>query len=569
MEMTIVHTPQQTGRPGRHAEAGVALVSVLLLSVIALALTGALSTVMLTGMRGTSFARSSEVTYGIAQAGVRATIFQIEAATNPIAAETPMGLETYLTTALGAAGTGTPRPGTAQFAGTLPNGSYTVTLSDPTAGDNMLTLSSVGTDQLTGRTRTLVAMLRSEPVEALNYAMFGNKIEFHNHIKVPYGLVLNTSVYSNGTIQIDRAVSIIGPTQAVNAILPNTGPASGTTSLPNTVLSPAGEQGDPDPMTSVPEAQVVQVIPEPKVQPFPTLDFKAAHDAAIAADRQITATALTTLISNARTYAASLVIPGGDSSVTAMLPAGSYPGSVSAASIPIRVIHYRQIGTVTPVRSIAVPNGTNPDASVPLGSPDGTSTAADGTSLYEIQFVGDPLADTLLYVLSSLTLQEPTTTLLQFQGSLVVNGAVTIHAPTEFLAWHNRTGPKFVPLGQTLYGPVATTLAQAAAGQPYDVIYSNWPAIAANGKVKVDSSGAGLGGPVHIEGGVYTPAESHFHKSDPYESSYAVGSEIADTIHNCQWFSFAYDPRAQLTIGLYSKAAGRVQLQVIRWEDRF
>ena len=498
-----------------------------------------------------------------------ATLFRIEAATNPASAATPIGLETYLTTALGVAGTGNPRPGTAQFTGTLPNGSYTVTLSDPSAGDSLLTLSSVGTDQLSGRTRTLVAMVRSEPVEALNYAMFGNRIEFHNHNKVPYGVVLNTSVYSNGTIQIDRAVSIVGPTQAVNAILPNTGPASGTTSLPNTVLSPAGEQGDPYPMTSVPEAQVVQVVPEPKVEPFPTLDFQAAHQAAIAADRQITAIALTTLISNARTYADSLVIPAGESSVTAMLPAGSYPGGASAASIPIRVIHYKQIGTAIPARSIAVPNGTDPNRIVPLGSTDGTSTAAADTSLYEIQFVGDQLADTLLYVLDSLTLEEPPTTLLQFQGSLVVNGGVTIHAPTEFLAWQNRTGPKFVPLGQTLYAPVATTLAQAAAGQPYDVIYSNWLAIAANGKIKIDSSGAGLGGPVHIEGGVYTPAESHFHKSNLYESSYAVGSEIADTIYNCQWFSFAYDPRARLTIGLYSKAAGRVKLEVIRWEDRF
>ena len=59
-------------------------------------------------------------------------------------------------------------------------------------------------------------------------------------------------------------------------------------------------------------------------------------------------------------------------------------------------------------------------------------------------------------------------------------------------------------------------------------------------------------------------AESHFHKSELYETSYAVGSEIADTIHNCQWFSFAYDPQAKRTLGFYSKATGRAMLSVIQ-----
>ena len=41
--------------------------------------------------------------------------------------------------------------------------------------------------------------------------------------------------------------------------------------------------------------------------------------------------------------------------------------------------------------------------------------------------------------------------------------------------------------------------------------------------------GSGKGGPVHIEGTVYSVAESHIHKSEPYQSSYAVGSEIAES----------------------------------------
>ncbi len=86
-------------------------------------------------------------------------------------------------------------------------------------------------------------VVRAEPVEALNYAMFGNNIEFHNHQKAPNALVLNSSIYSNSTIEIDKAVSISGPTQAVNTILPNFGPASGDGTLPNTFLSPDGRPG--------------------------------------------------------------------------------------------------------------------------------------------------------------------------------------------------------------------------------------------------------------------------------------------------------------------------------------
>jgi hypothetical protein len=100
------------------------------------------------------------------------------------------------------------------------------------------------------------------------------------------------------------------------------------------------------------------------------------------------------------------------------------------------------------------------------------------------------------------------------------------------------------------------------------VIFSNWPALAANGRVKLGNSCGSSGGPVHIEGPVYSLAESHIHKSNTYESSYAVGSEIADVIHNCQWFSFAYDPRARFTLGLSGRVSGRSALQIIRLEER-
>lgn len=573
MDMTMPQPRHGAAGRGRH-EAGSALVSVLMLSVLALILTAALATLITTGMSGASFARSSEIAYTMARAGVNATIFQIEASTNPSSGA--IGIETYLANSLGAANAGTARPGTKQFTGTLTGGSYAVTLSDPSAADNILTLTSVGKDQSSGRTRTVVAILKAEPVVALNYAMFGNEIRFHNHNKVAYGVTLNTSLFSNGSILIDRGISILGPAEAVNAIQPNTGPASGTVSLPNTILSPAGKQGDPNPMTSD-DAPVVQAVPAPQIQAYPTFDFATAQSTASAAGRELTPGQLTTLINNAQTFADGLPVCGTPCLPTP-LPAASYPAGVSAATVPVNVTHYQTSAANPHPRDIRVPNGTNPDAYVPLGSPSTSATQptnpATDTNLYEIAFVGNPLSDTMLYVKGGVTLMGPTTTLLQFQGALTVNGPLEVHTPLEVLAWHNRTGPNFVPLGQSLYtdangnSTVAKTLAEAAAGQPYDVIYSHWPAIAANGGIKFSSSSGGQGGPVHIEGAVYTVAESHFHKSDPFESSYSVGSEIADVIHNCQFFSFAYDPQAKTTIGFFNKAAGREKLQVIRLEDR-
>ena len=303
-------------RSVRH-EAGVALVSVILLSVMALILTGALATLMFSGMNGTRLARAGEVTRGLAEAGINATVFRIEAATNPSTG--PISIETYLTTALGTATLGNPRAGTLQFTGTLSNGTYTVTLTDSSAGDGVFTLSSVGTDP-TGQTRNLVAWVKSEPSAALNYAMFGNHLEFHNHDHVNYGLILQTALFSNGDILIDKGISINGLAQAVNTVQPNTGPSSGS-AIANTVLSVHAQQGDPNPMTTDPDGLVDQVVPAPPVQAFPTFDFYTAQTTALAAGRQMTATQLNALITNAQACATAAPASNGTHSLAPLRPA--------------------------------------------------------------------------------------------------------------------------------------------------------------------------------------------------------------------------------------------------------
>ena len=550
-----------------HSETGMAIVWAVLLMMVGLLSVGALSTVILAGARSSRVARSAEVARTLAEGGIGRTTFQIEAATNQGAGR--KNIESYLATTLGPSGAGGARAGSYVFSGALPGGTYTTTLTDSAAGDNVFTLTSVGRTP-DGRTRTIVALVREEPVAALSYALFGNRIHFDNHNKVVYGLNYNTSMHSNSTLLIDRGVSVIGPVTAVNSVEPNTGPASHTSALPNTILSPAGRQGDPNPITGIPTAPVVQAVPAPSVIPFPTFDFAGAADEAAKAGRSLNQSQLSSLISAAQSYAAARPADG---TPYALAPA-SYPSGLSAPSLPIQVIHYKTSASNPHPRDIAIPNLNNPNAAVPLGSPNGSSNPASGTNLYEIQFLGSPTSDTLIYVTGALNLSGPTTTLLQFQGSLIVNGLASINAPTEILAWHNRVGPKFLPLGESLYtdasgtSTVASNAVEAAPGQPYDVVYSNWPALAANGRIKIDNSGGSSGGPVHIEGPVYSVAESHIHKSNSYESSYAVGSEIADVIHNCQWFSFAYDPRARFTRGFSSRQAGRTPLQIIRLEDR-
>ena len=548
-------------------ETGAALIWALMLSMVGALMVGALSMALLSNMSGARTARGGEVARGAAEAGINAAAFRIEAGS--IAGGGPSGIETYLAGALGAASAGGARPGTRQFTGTLAGSNYVVTLRDPAAGDGTFTLTSVGTDQTTRWTRTLVALVREEPTAALSYALFGNKIHFDNHNHVNYGLTLNTSVHSNSSVLVDRGVSITGQVEGVTIVAPNTGPASGTTSVPSTILTPGGKQGDPDPITTVASAPVVQTVPGPADVPFPTFDFAAAASAAAAAGRSLTSGTLGALITAAQTYAQGRPADG----AAYTMPGASYPSGTTNTAIPIQVIHYKTSAGTPNARSITVPNSSNPNAFVPLGSADGTSNPAVGTNLYEIRFIGNPLADTLLYVSSALNLTGPSTTLLHFEGSIIVNGPVGVNVPVEMLAWRNRTGPSFVSPGQSLYtdtngnSTVATTAAQAAAGQPYDVVYSNYPALAANGKLKIDSSGSSQGGPVHIEGVVYSVAESHLHKSDARESAYAVGSEVADVVHNCQWFSFAYDPRSVRTLGLSSRVAGRVRLQVIRIEE--
>jgi len=293
----------------------------------------------------------------------------------------------------------------------------------------------------------------------------------------------------------------------------------------------------------------------------------------------MTASEFTTLMDNARDFAVTQ--PASDTAVY-LLPAADYPGSLDEDDLPIEVMHRNS----TNHRIVRIPNGDNPDYLVELGTveagcptyPCAAGSGADET--YEIIFSwtgnGQPADtrfednDSVFYIEGDAEIDQPFDTLVRIEGSLIVNGSVDIKSAVELLAWEDRQAPWFVPLDDSLYDNDADGLADFAtknseANDPanYDIRWSRYPALAANGKIKID----GNGGPAHIEGIVYTISESHLHRSDPWAPAYAVGSEIADTIHNCQFFSFAYDPASRQTLGLYDRLSGRPTLKIIRLQD--
>ncbi len=541
--------------PQRQSQRGAGLVVVILLILVSLALTGALVTLISSTTAQSRSARLREASYSIAEAGINQAVFQVEALMG-----TPgniKDLEAYLTIELGPGHTGTKT-----FTGTLANGNYTVTMSDPLPGDNAFQLDAVA-QVPNASPRNVTAIVHSQPVTALSYALFGNYIHFDNHNGVNFGVRLVTSIYTNSGMLIDKGVSINGPVQAVQFIAPNSGPGSGNAMLADTVLSPTGQQGDPNPSPVVATAPVMQVDPAPKIQPFPSFDFGGVANDATAAGRNLTALQLTELLNNARAFALTLV--GGNLNTPIPLLPASYPAGVSPANVPVSVIHHSS-PVVSNHRKVRVPDADNPGLAVDVGSPDGVAQGPNDT--YEIILEGNPLPDndSVLYVIDPLAITLPTDTLMRLEGSIIVNGQFTLHAASEILAWENRSAPYFVPLGSTLYDFAQNMVDVANPNK--DIRYSRYPAIAANGPIKIDKSGAGMGGPTHIEGVVYSVAESHLHRSEARERAYSVGSEIADTVHNCEFFSFAYDPEARNVLGLYIRLSGRPRLQIVRLEDR-
>lgn len=166
--------------------------------------------------------------------------------------------------------------------------------------------------------------------------------------------------------------------------------------------------------------------------------------------------------------------------------------------------------------AFAVPTATNPSNTVSLRSSGGTPgivsrTEASGFFFVDSALVLDGAPDTLL-ILSNAT--------VVCKGSLQLQRPVRWSSPSNEVLW------------------------------------------AVNGKASV----TGGGGPAHLRGVIYSTGQTHIHQSDPYDAVYFKGVEIADYIHNCEWFRQEYEffPYIQ---GLADGAGVTTSLETYGWHE--
>jgi len=324
--------------------------------------------------------------------------------------------------------------------------------------------------------RKIQADVTGRRPRAFDYSLFGERVGFHNHMKVNYGLAINSRVWSNSDIVIHPGLVMNGDFTAVGKLTILTTP----TSLSPTVYTGQFLDGTPGSPFYAPNFN----LPVPERIPFPVYDFADAKEKAMAAG----------------TYFAT--------------PADFY------AYIAARTTTW----AATNRQFYAFPS--------PLpGNADRTIALMDKTMKSTGIVSRAALDGSIFYVQGSVSLKGAPDTLLILRGGLVVEGSVTIARPME------------------LYAKPTT------------------PAIAATGKIDITDTNPtdGTGGPVTIEGIIYTLAECHIHQSHPYNAVSVKGIEVANYVHNCEWFSFTYSPWPG--VKGFSEEAGAASLTITKWRE--
>ena len=235
------------------------MILVILLVVMSTILMGSLTFSLISTSQQSRLTRSYEEAYGISLGAINKVIFEMEAAMGgDNTPATLVELEDHLTAEFGNAS----HTGTVTYTGDVDGTAYTVRMTDANETDEKFTLTAEVDYE--GNTRQVIALVKGpDLVEALRYAIFGNYIHFDNHAKINWGINLLTTIYSNSGVDIDKGVKITGLVQAANFISPNTGPADGEAGVADTILTVAGEQGDPNPAPVVGSAPVNQAVPPP------------------------------------------------------------------------------------------------------------------------------------------------------------------------------------------------------------------------------------------------------------------------------------------------------------------
>jgi hypothetical protein len=406
-----------------------------------------------------------------------------------------------------------------------------------------------------GRSRTVRALVEGigSPA-ALDYALFGNSIHFDNHNKTAFGVDMLTTVWSNSWIKVDSGIRIIGQMTGVEWVSLDDGPAGGCCGLPATVVSPAPWQGN-----GGATPPVLTQVPAPQVKPFPQFRFDLAKAAAVANG---------TYFANQAAFVSYL-------QTAANAVTFNPPGNCSNPAIP----------------RVYIPTTTDLDQYFEVGDDNGNHCGE--VSPVTVYRVIAPAATTaspsdarnnVLYVDGGLTLNYPISKYFRIEGSLIVDGPVNIKSGGWILAYEERDGnPQHAPSrpatasvmdydGNGVMDALADLDGDGSrydfrgpqAATSLDRHYSNWPAIAASGNLKIDKGD----GATHIEGTIWTAEESHFHRSEANGKAFLLGSEIANVVHNCEFISFLYDPEVKNTLGFAEPDSGRHPLNVVLFDEQ-
>ncbi len=465
-------------------------------------------------------------------------------------------------------------------------GLYTLYFVDNADGDDNPAIESdkrlyiVGIGRTGPTRRAIIADVEIPPTQALAYALFGNYVHFDNHNELPNMLEIQSSVFSNGDILVAQAIKIRGEVKAVGQLFLNQGPGTGAPALsgyPAIVEDPSGDAQGTKSMTDgsagdgsgvdYPASNMGGVVGGKAVAPFTddatdgtpgspfygpdrgvlipeTIPFPNVPWADIKTRAQATGTYFASE-ADFMTYINQFKEPFNP----VLTNAGFVEDTTGSVGNLFRVYKPNPSGGVGLVpEDIPICMDMNKDKVCDAAAGDTLGLAArymvTATNTASIDANGAPAR--FFYIEGGIDLLLPSNEVLYLEGCLVSPAFVYIHAPYFQKSIIDRNND----------------------GDYDDLVDFALPAIIAGTKIKIDKTGtSGMGGPVHIEGVVYTTGESHLHKSFPYETAYIKGTEIADTVHNCQFFSFEYWPAVK-SVKIFSPVqSGKVLTNTLLWQE--
>ena len=471
-------------------EAGAVLLSAIGVFAIVLALSAGVYTIWDYQNQTTTHNKNTQSALQLAEAGANEAIFKLKADwdANPV--------------------------GTTFADDNIGNGNFQVEIVDsPTGETNKKLIKSVG--EVNGVSKEVQVLVVQRAPKAFDYAYFADvRMHLDNH-ELSNVVVKTLKAHSNGTLNFDEGINLIGDISAVTRI---------------TIGSSRSQYG---PDTEAATIQGNATAPEVWISSKGLLASRQAGsingESYPPANGDVRAGMLVTdaIITNeGKNYSGGNVQPDGYSS-----------GANASSGIQ---------GTFTLDSSVVVEPITWPQFDF-----DGIEQKAlNGDAGYyyfntNSEFLnylnsnGKNITGTF-YVNDNILIANPITdSTVTVNGTLVSAGTITIHS-------------RYEQYGQT----------------------SSEPGImAAKGDIKIDAKISDYNrGPVFIKGvlyavGIVDKGEIHLHQNDPSIQVTIQGSEVAKTVHNCEAMSFTYNPIVQLAEGFFTPNTDKPEVLIEYWRE--